>query len=125
MGSLAFFIGLISFLNRADELVCAQLPSGIDHDVDSLLALPVVTPRIPATKALVCPALVPMRIVPDSPETPAWLISMLLLPVILKPAWNPIAVLLLQQYVMLQTLLQSSRVMMRFRLTSLALLLLC
>src|SRR5947207_7890292 len=51
---------------------------------------------MPATKVFVCVPLLPMRIVLDSPATPALLISILLLPVVrFSPAEIPNAVLLL------------------------------
>ena len=75
MAWLAVSIGLISCLNRCDELIVPSWPSeSIRMGMAS--TFPVVLPRIPAIKVLSCVDW-PMRIVSDSPATPALAISTL------------------------------------------------
>src|SRR6266853_348594 len=93
MLSLVLSIGLISFLNRREELSVPSWPAESTR-TGMALAFAVVAPRIPAIK--VCLWLAPMRIVFDSSATPSAPISMLLSPVVrLSPAEKPRAMLLL------------------------------
>src|SRR5438477_12838587 len=86
MPSLAFSIGLICSLNRAEEPATPSLPLELTTTWTPLTA----TPEMPAIKVPLCVPFVPIRILADSPATPLWPISMLLLPVVrLLPALYP------------------------------------
>ncbi len=86
-------IGLISFLNRREELSVPSWPAESIR-TGMAFAFPVALPRVPAMKVLVWPE--PMRVVLDSPATPTLPISILLLPVVRSaPAKGPNAMFLL------------------------------
>src|SRR6266566_2069111 len=93
MASLVLSIGLISFLNRFEELIVPSWPAE-SIITGRALAFAVVTPRMAAIKLLVWLA-PPMRMVLASAATPLLPISILLLPVVrFKPALTPNAMLI-------------------------------
>src|SRR5437773_6762307 len=90
MASLVLSMGLICSLNRAEEPATPSLPLELTTTCAPLTA----TPEMPAIKVPLCVPFVPIRILADSPATPLWPISMLLLPVVrLLPALYPRAML--------------------------------
>src|SRR6266480_4145624 len=89
MDSLTLSIGLISFLNRREELAVPSWPAESIRTCTLVLACPVVTPRIWPIKQL------PFRFAPGRPIAITLLAVVMLLPALAPKAVLPMPVMLL------------------------------